>query len=73
MQLELSALRYPELQPLLDALESLTLAPYNYKSIHAPSSFSAEQEVQIVDRLKLSVPRDWPIVLHPDTIHDFSA
>lgn len=24
---ELSALRYPELQPLLDALESLTLAP----------------------------------------------
>jgi hypothetical protein len=70
---ELSALRYPELQPLLDALESLTLAPYNYKSIHAPSSFSAEQEVLIIDRLKLYVPRDWPIVLHPDTIHDFSA
>ena len=38
---ELSALRYPELQPLLDALGSLNLAPYNYKSIHAPSSFSA--------------------------------
>jgi hypothetical protein len=70
---ELSALRYPELQPLLDALETLTLAPYNYKSIHAPSSFSAGQEADIIDRLKLSVPKDWPIVLHPDTIHDFSA
>jgi len=70
---ELSALRYPELQPLLDALDTLALAPYNYKSIHAPSSFSAEQEADLVDRLKLSVPRDWPIILHPDTIHDFSA
>ncbi len=70
---ELSALRYPELRPLLDALETLTLTPYKYKSIHAPSSFGAGQEAEIVDRLRHSVPRDWPIVLHPDTIRDFSV
>jgi hypothetical protein len=71
--IELSALRYRELRPLLYALETLTLASYKYKSIHAPSSFDADQEVEIVDLLKRFVPSDWPIVIHPDTIHDFSA
>ncbi len=70
---ELSALRYPELQPLLDALGTLALAQYTYISIHAPSRFHAGQEAEVIDRLRRSVPRDWPIVLHPDTIHDFSA
>ena len=71
--IELSALRYGELRPLLDALETLPLASYRYKSIHAPSSFSDEQEVEIVSLLKRFVPRRWPIILHPDTIHDFSV
>ncbi len=71
--IELSALRYPELRPLLDALETLPLASYKYKSIHAPSSFDAHQEVEIVDLLRRHVPKEWPIILHPDTIQDFSA
>jgi hypothetical protein len=71
--IELSALRYPELQPLLDALGTLPLASYRYKSIHAPSSFDGEQEAEIVDLLRRYAPRGWPIILHPDTVHDFSA
>src|ERR1700733_10267455 len=71
--IELSALRYPELQPLLDALGTLPLASYRYKSIHAPSSFDGEQEAEIVDLLRRYAPRGWPIILHPDTIHDISA
>ena len=71
--IELSALRYPELRPLLNALGALKLASYKYKSIHAPSSFDADQEVEIVDLLRRFVPGSWPIILHPDTIHDFSA
>ena len=71
--IELSALRYPELRPLLHALDTLPLASYRYKSIHAPSSFDSEQEAEIVDLLRRYVPRDWPIILHPDTAHDFSA
>ncbi len=70
---ELSALRYPELGPLLDALGSLTLTAYKYISIHAPSSFAVDQEAEIVDSLRRSVPKDWPIILHPDTMHDFST
>ena len=70
---ELSALRYRELAPLLSALSTLPLASYKYKSIHAPSSFDAEQEVEIIELLRAFVPGDWPIVLHPDTVHDFSA
>ena len=69
---ELSALRYPELSPLLHALSSLDLKKYHYISIHAPSSFTANQEAEIADLLRQFVPRDWPIVLHPDTIHDFA-
>ena len=71
--IELSALRYPELRPLLHALGELTLVAYKYKSVHAPSSFDAGQEVEIVDLLRRFVPSDWPIILHPDTIHDFSV
>jgi hypothetical protein len=70
---ELSALRYRELAPLLSALSTLPLASYKYKSIHAPSSFDAEQEVEIIELLRTFVPGGWPIVLHPDTVHDFSA
>ena len=71
--IELSALRYAELRPLLHALEMLPLASYGYKSIHAPSSFDREQEAEIVDLLGRYVPRGWSIILHPDTVHDFSA
>ena len=70
--IELSALRYPELRPLLQAVETLPLDSYRYKSIHAPSTFDGEQEAEIVDLLRRYVPRGWPIILHPDTIHDFS-
>ncbi len=70
--IELSALRYRELHPLLNALEALSLDEYKYISIHAPSSFDADQEGGIVDLLRRFVPGGWPVVLHPDTIHDFS-
>jgi hypothetical protein len=71
--IELSALRYQELVPLLHALDTLTLTPYKYISIHAPSSFDADQEVEIIDLLRSFVPKGWPIVIHPDTIHNFAA
>jgi hypothetical protein len=71
--IELSALRYRELGPLLRSLSELTLSSYKYISIHAPSSFDADQEMEIVNLLRRFVPASWPIVLHPDTVHDFSV
>jgi len=70
--LELSALRVSELRPLIDALPLLELSAYSYISLHAPSNFSPEDETNIADLLYTSVPENWPIVIHPDTIFDFT-
>lgn len=69
---ELSALREPELLPLLNALDSLDLSAFDYISIHAPSQFEPNQEARVWNRLRDEVWREWPIVLHPDAIFDFS-
>jgi hypothetical protein len=68
---ELSALREGELEPLLDALDSLPLLNFRYISIHAPSEFSMLSERIIRDRLHKELWRQWPIVVHPDAINDF--
>lgn len=70
--IELSALRYAELRPLIAALRELDLSKYRCKAIHAPSSFDASQEAEIAGLLLDGVPVDWPIVLHPDAIRDVS-
>jgi Xylose isomerase-like TIM barrel len=70
--IELSALRQNELMPLLDALPTLDLSEFNYISIHAPSQFEPELEATLWQRLSDETWRDWPIVVHPDTLYDFS-
>ncbi len=65
---ELSALRQPELFPLLESLESLDLAGFDYISIHAPSHFDPAWEALALARVRgLAVRRkhgqteaDWP-------------
>ena len=69
---ELSALRQAELLPLLESLESLDLAGFDYISIHAPSHFEPTWEALAWDRLREECWRNWPIVVHPDTLFDFS-
>ena len=67
---ELSALRLPELAPLLESLPMLDLSDFEYVSLHAPSAFSAQEEPEVARSLYDAVPIEWPIVLHPDAIHD---
>lgn len=69
---ELSAIRQDELVPLLRSIDDLDLSEFAYVSIHAPSSFSAENEGWIFGELYKSLHRGWPIVVHPDTLHDRS-
>jgi Xylose isomerase-like TIM barrel len=71
--LELSALRISELRPLLSALPQMDLSMYSYVSIHAPSSFSREDEHWVADLLYEAVPSSWPIVIHPDALHDVNC
>ena len=70
--IELSALRYSELPILLSALRDLPLEHYQYIAVHAPSQFQENNENEVVRLLKEFVPGDWPIIVHPDTLHDFS-
>lgn len=70
---ELSALRLSELEPLLAQIPSLDLSGYAHVSVHAPSRFSAADEPRLAEALAARVPPGWPIVLHPDTIHDVGA
>jgi hypothetical protein len=70
--LELSAIREHELVPLLSSINDLDLAQFQYISIHAPSSFSAENEGWIFGELYKCLDRGWPIIVHPDTLYDRS-
>lgn len=66
---EVSALRLPELPILIDSLPTLDIERFRYVSVHAPSRFSVAEEDQVVELLQ-RIPREWPIVVHPDTIHE---
>ncbi|MBB4636529.1 TIM barrel protein [Longimicrobium terrae] len=68
---ELSALRSHELRPLLAAIPRLDLSRYSHVSIHAPSTFSADEEREIAMLLAPWAARGWSIVVHPDAIRDF--
>lgn len=70
---ELSALRETELEPLVNALDSLNLTHFRYIAVHAPSRYEPRHEPRIITLLKEVCRRRWPIIVHPDTIDDFSA
>ncbi len=67
---ELSALREVELEPLIAAVDALDLSQFAYISVHAPSLFPSEHESQIIDLLQTIAEREWPVIVHPDTIHN---
>jgi hypothetical protein len=69
---ELSALRPAELDPLVDALDTLDLAGFDFISVHAPAGADPSDEQRVVDRLASVAAREWPIVVHPDSIHQTS-
>lgn len=70
--LELSALRQIELRPMLDGIDDLDLTQFEYIAFHAPSQFNAEDEEEIVEMLAGICDRGWPVVLHPDAVHNFA-
>jgi hypothetical protein len=67
---ELSALRMPEWFPLLDALGTLDLSSFRYVSIHLPSRMCVDEERAVAESLR-HVPRNCPLILHPDAVSDF--
>lgn len=67
--IELSALRPPELVPLMKFAQEADLSRYSFISVHAPTGFAPSEEDAIARSLGTFAERGWPIVLHPDAIH----
>jgi hypothetical protein len=68
--IEISALRQNELQPIVDMLDDLDLNRFQYKSFHAPSSMEPDFEPTALKLLARVAARRWPIIIHPDAMHD---
>src|SRR4051794_12404527 len=69
---EISALRYPEWEPLCKSLMSLDLSHFRYVSIHLPSNMTASEELSLIKTIPY-LEHGWPLILHPDTIRQFEA
>jgi hypothetical protein len=68
---ELSALRHAELQPLVEALETLDLTQFAVISFHAPSKIDSQLEQATVELLLRVAQKGWLVVVHPDAISNF--
>jgi hypothetical protein len=67
---ELSALRQDELIPLVRQLPELDLRSFKYVSFHAPSSMESSFEPIALQLLGEVAVRKWPIIVHPDAMHN---
>jgi hypothetical protein len=67
--IELSALRFEELEPLVGSLESFDWSQFDYVSLHAPSSFPKDKEDDVLSLLKKIQTRKWNIIVHPDILY----
>ena len=66
---ELSALRYDELEPLISDLDTLPIRNFEYVSFHAPSSFPRRKEKHVISLLERIFAHRWNIIVHPDVIY----
>jgi hypothetical protein len=67
---ELSALRWSELAPLLEAIPALDLSRFAHVSVHAPSAFAERDEAAAAAALReVALGRGWPVIVHPDAVH----
>ena len=74
---EVSLLREGELMPFVYFLESdsnsILMESFSFVSIHAPKSFRDISEEEAVDLLTPMFERNWPIVVHADSITRFDC
>jgi hypothetical protein len=68
--IELSALRQDELQPLAEQIGNLDLSAFKYISFHAPSLIERSFEQEALALLEQVAEMGWPIIVHPDAMHE---
>ncbi len=67
--IELSALRFDELEPLVARLPEIPIKEFTYVSFHAPSFFKQDQERRVIELLRAVKDRGWNIIVHPDVLY----
>lgn len=72
LAIELSALREHELPRLIEYINDPDLNQFSYISVHAPSRLETMTEQTLVDHLGIIFEKNWPVIVHPDIIIDFS-
>jgi hypothetical protein len=70
---ELSALRQEKLKPLVEDLDNLDLRKFRYVAFHAPSSLDPSFEAATIKLLEHVAARGWPIIIHPNAMHNTEA
>lgn len=68
--IEFSALRVTELDALLEYVTSREFPEFAHLAFHAPSRFSPRDERNVAEKLWQLTSLGWPIIVHPDTLHD---
>lgn len=71
--IELSALRLPELQPMVDALPQVDLSDFSYVSVHLPSRYTANDESGVLRAAEKFAASGYRLVVHPDALFDCSS
>lgn len=69
---ELSALRLPELEPLVRCLPALNVEQMRVVSVHAPTKFERHEEAAVIALLDRVAESGIPIVVHPDSVVDWN-
>lgn len=66
--IELSALRWHELERLESEFEDLGLSEFSFVSVHLPSKFPSDAEARVVRAAKRFIAEGAVVVAHPDSI-----
>ena len=63
---EISALREPELEPLVRSFAQMDLSGFSYISIHAPSKLRTLTEQCVIELITPIIEGGVPVVVHAD-------
>ncbi|MBL8174718.1 MAG: hypothetical protein JNK48_08610 [Bryobacterales bacterium] len=67
--LELSALRFQELEPLIAGLAEIEWQTWKYVSLHVPSRFDVADERRVLRLLQSAEKWRIPFIVHPDVVY----
>lgn len=71
--IELSALRLPELHPMVEGLADFDLSVFSHVSVHLPSKYGPYDEADVLAAAEKLVALGFQLLVHPDVLYDSTA